>query len=209
MIETMALPMLTTSVAAEASDAGDFVRRLQAGDERAALELYDRHVHEVRRLLWRVLGVDADHDDLVNETFLRVIRKIGQLREPERLRAWVLSVAVNTVRMNLRKRKVRRPLHSGADPTAQPAPPADLEGRALVQRAVAVLERMPVDERIAFVLRHVEGRELQEMTELCACSLATVKRRISRADKRFVAMARRDPWLADRLQRSARWKVDA
>jgi RNA polymerase sigma-70 factor (ECF subfamily) len=64
---------------------------------------------------------------------------------------------------------------------------------------------MPVDLRIPFALRFVDGMELRDVAEACDCSLATVKRRLASAEKRFLALANRDPALAAAVARSVRW----
>ncbi len=68
-----------------------------------------------------------------------------------------------------------------------------------------ILDRLPADERIAFVLRFVEHHPLAEVAELTRCSLATAKRRIARATKAFDEFAAEDPDLAA-LTMGARWR---
>ena len=61
------------------------------------------------------------------------------------------------------------------------------------------LDQLDSLSRAAFVLRHVEGYELEETARLCGCSLATIKRRLARAEKRFQALSRGDAVLRDLL----------
>ena len=72
----------------------------------------------------------------------------------------------------------------------------------MLARACTVLDRLGADQRLAFTLRFVEGYRLQEVAELCGCSLATTKRRLARASERFVELARRDPLLRERLEQA-------
>jgi RNA polymerase sigma-70 factor (ECF subfamily) len=60
---------------------------------------------------------------------------------------------------------------------------ASAEQRALLSRVYAILESLPVDVRIAWTLRHVEGEKLESVARLCGCSLATAKRRIASAQQ--------------------------
>ncbi len=69
----------------------------------------------------------------------------------------------------------------------------------------AALDRLPVDERIAFALRFIDGMELTEVAEACDTSLATIKRRLARAGARFEAEARRRPVLEPWLEGGTRW----
>ena len=80
------------------------------------------------------------------------------------------------------------------------------EVREALEETYRVLDLMPADERIAFALRFVEGMELTEVADACGVSLATIKRRLSRAETRFVAMAGRREPLREWLGSSARWR---
>ena len=64
-----------------------------------------------------------------------------------------------------------------------------------------MLDTLPADERIAFALRYIDERPLLEVAEACDCSLATIKRRLSKAEQRFTRLAQRDTVLAERLAR--------
>ena len=64
-----------------------------------------------------------------------------------------------------------------------PAEGAGAEDRALLARLYEVLDTIPVDSRIAWALRHIEGEKLEAVAELTGCSLATAKRRISAAQQ--------------------------
>jgi RNA polymerase sigma-70 factor (ECF subfamily) len=68
-----------------------------------------------------------------------------------------------------------------------------------------VLNELPADERIAFALRFIDGMELVELAEACCTSVATVRRRLRRAEERFVRKARRYPVLSARIEGGSRW----
>lgn len=175
------------------------VARLHEQDAAAARELYDRCARQVNGVVWRILGADAEHDDVVQQVFANVFRSLGQLRDPERLEAWVTGVAVRTARTEIRRRRVRRIVRLDARATEHAPAVEDHEGRALVRRVHEILQRMDANLQVAFVLRFVEGRSLVETAELCDCSLATIKRRIQKARARFEVHARNDPALAHRF----------
>lgn len=180
------------------------LERVHQGGEAAAALLYERFSPDVSRMIWRLLGADSEHEDLANEVFVKVLVGARRVRDGGSLRAWVLSVTVNTVRSELRKRAVRRRLQFWGEPPEQRGSD-DHEGRDLVARTFAVLERLPVNERLAFSLRYIDGHTLVEVAELCSCGLATAKRRIKRAEERFAKIAKRDPRLGERLATSERW----
>lgn len=167
----------------------------------AVAELYDRYSPTVRRLLIRTLGNACDVDDLVQETFLAVIRKASTLRDPSAFSSFVGSFAIRLAKNELRRRALRRFIGLGEleethfthdDPLAR-------EGLARLHRALA---RLDSTSRVLFVLRHVEELELTEIAKLEGVSLATIKRRIARAERAFEAMAQADPVLRDYLERS-------
>jgi RNA polymerase sigma-70 factor (ECF subfamily) len=91
-------------------------------------------------------------------------------------------ITVRLARRNLRLRKARRWVGLESLPSAEGiAPGASPEEKAILSSVYAVLHSLPANERIAWTLRHLEGETLPAIAELCGCSLATAKRRISAA----------------------------
>ncbi len=190
---------------APVSFAGDdhaLLRALGRGDRGAAAALFDRYAPLVERTMARVLGADSELADAVQEAFLRMLHSVHGVRDPQALPEWVIRVAVCTAVDALRRRKRRRwLLFEPAETLEQPGAEADLEGREALKATYAVLDRLPVEDRTAFALRRIDGMELRQVASACDCSLATVKRRLERAEARFAALARRHPalrsWLDD------------
>lgn len=137
----------------------------------------------VASLGMRMGAVDADCDDFVQDVFVRAVRGAGRLREPAAFKGWLITIAVNLARTRLRVRKLRQRLGLAvpgvalevADPSLSP------DERVLVAQMNRVLDRLPVNQRIAWTLRHVEGMALDEVAFHCECSLATAKRWIAAA----------------------------
>jgi RNA polymerase sigma-70 factor, ECF subfamily len=174
---------------------------LKNGHNGAAAELYDRYADHVQRVLARILGMDQDLADLLQEVFLEALRSIRSIEDGSRLKAWLTSVAVHTAHACLRRRGRRRWL-TFREPEMVPEQAVmgpDHEARQMLKGAYEVLDRMPVKERIAFALRHVEDLPLTEVAEACGVSLATIKRVLTRADRRFTVMAGRHPLLRAQL----------
>jgi RNA polymerase sigma-70 factor, ECF subfamily len=154
----------------------------QRGDARSCAALYDRVAPEVNRLVWRLLGADQDHRDLVQQVFCNVFEGLGAVRSSDRLRPWVRTVTVNTVRSELRRRKVRRFwgfLSDRQDEHAGSSTSPD--DRQLLAKVYATLETLDTAEHIAFVLHYVEENSLAEVAQLTGASTSTVKRRLARA----------------------------
>jgi RNA polymerase sigma-70 factor (ECF subfamily) len=180
--------------------------------------LFERHAAHVERVLRRVLGT-IEHADLVSEVFLRAIDRAERLRhleEDDALVRWLTRIAVFTARERLRSERRRRWLvtFSSLQPGkasdiegkgTTPSPLEELEARDGLRRLFALLDKFPVDERLPFTLRYLQEMELSDVAEACGVSLATCKRRLARADARFVPMARRDPVLSRWLESGTRW----
>jgi len=191
-------------------DEGALLEALRAGHPGASAALYDRYADYVHAMLMRILGSDPEIGDLLQEVFLQALRSVGSVRDARRLKPWLGSVAVHVARGSIRKRSRRRWLQFRQPESlpAEAAPVADAETREVLRLTFDVLERMPADERIAFSLRFVEQLELTEVADSCRVSLATAKRRIARAERRFLALARSRPPLAEWLERSSRWREE-
>jgi RNA polymerase sigma-70 factor, ECF subfamily len=156
--------------------------------------LYARFSEDVNRLVWRLLGADADHHDIVQQVFLKILQHCDALREPEKLASWVQSITVNTVYEELRKREVRRIFLRESQPAEiHPSLVHDVEVRDFLMRAKSVLDKLPAKERIVFALHILEGQTLHEISATLGYSLATAKRRLSAAHRRFSSLIAHNP----------------
>lgn len=162
--------------------------------------IYELYGRDVNRLVRHLLGADVDQNGLVNEAFLAILANIDQFRDPERLHAWVRQVTANTVRTRLRRRVRRRRYYANPEAGDDVAVVREnREARQLVSRVYTKLDLSPADQRLAFCLRHFERQPLPQVAELCGCSLATIKRRLARAERRFQELARDDAGLRELL----------
>jgi RNA polymerase sigma-70 factor (ECF subfamily) len=181
------------------------IEALVGREPEAVARLYDLQVERVERLLVAVMGPDRELDDIVQRVFVEVLDALPRFRgtEPGMLVAFLDRITVNVARTWIRRRKRNAWLFLAA-PAELPEIPASFgepRARAALQVALGILDRLPVDERVAFSLRRIEGFRLEEIAQLVEASLATVKRRIDRAEQRLVAEARTQPllwsWLED------------
>lgn len=181
-------------------------------DERWARDLFfERYAASVERTLRRILGRDRHGElaDLIHEAFAQALDSLADLRDPQALPAWMRAIAARTAYRAIRRRTARRWL-SFFEPSELPHPPsrdAEPEVREAYVRTYALLDRLSARERVAFVLRYVEGLPLAEVADACEVSLATVKRTLSRAEGHFLAAARRDPVLREWLEEGGRWAI--
>jgi RNA polymerase sigma-70 factor (ECF subfamily) len=196
-----ALPVVRDDVA--------LVAGLRAGEAWARAALFDRYAPHVERILRRVLGNDRHGDmaDLVQDAFVQALASIDKLREAEALLAWMQTIAARTAFRAIRARKARRWLKfwepaEVPEPVAGGADPDVIEAH---RRTYALLDRMPAEERVIFALRYIDGMELEHIAEIREVSLATLKRRLQKAEQRFAAGAQRDNVLRPWLEEGGRW----
>ncbi len=175
----------------------EIVDGLLQNDPAAAAALYDRFADKVNAKVWRLLGADPDHDDVVHQVFVHVLTSIRKLKNASSLEEWISGIAVNTVRREIRNRKYRRILVPMASPpdiectSSRGAPDTSLFAR----RFFAVLSQMRPEDYIIFTLRFVEGNSLGEVAAAGGYSLSTAKRRLGRARREFLKRAAKDPVL--------------
>ena len=205
------LPDLHPGLRAGGAD-GDLalVEALRRDEPWARTALVRKYHPKVERLVAGALGIDPDLADVVQDVFVRVIHNLHQLKDPAALPGWISSLAVFTARGLIRKRRRWRWIKFQA-PEDLPESPTlghDYEGAATMRAVYGVIETLPSDERLAFTLRFVSGLELSEVATACRVSLATIKRRLSRAEARFAKAAETSPLLQQRLQRGGRFTSD-
>ena len=145
---------------------------------------YRRYAPYVAAIALRILGRDDELDDLVQDVFLDAAKGLSGLREAAAIRGWLAKIAVRAASRRLRQTKLRRAFLLERDPVeyeALASPDVDPEQRALLARVYRALETLPTPERVAWVLRHVQGEPLHVGATLCGCSLSTYQRRLRRA----------------------------
>jgi RNA polymerase sigma-70 factor (ECF subfamily) len=171
------------------SDAA-YVRRYQAGDREAAIELIERHEAAIRRL---ILGLWADRDeveDLCQEVFLRLMENLPRLTPPDSLRPWLYRTAINLVRDRARKRRVRQWLRLVDWPGARPAveeTEAQAERQELIERLREAISRLRPAWREVVVLRDLLDLSPAESAEVLGLSSKTVNDRLYRARRELAA----------------------
>jgi RNA polymerase sigma-70 factor (ECF subfamily) len=176
-------------LAQSGSDPSDAVLVLAArsGEAWARESLFRRYRQMVYGLALRLTGGSVHVDDLVQESFVRALRSLHKLKDPQAFARWLGTVVVYTASKMRRHERMRARLGlAHPDPVdvdsfiAGTAPP-DV---AMDLRAVyALLDVLPVEAHIALVLRRVEGMALEEIAEHMNLSLATVKRRLALAER--------------------------
>ena len=196
------VPWSRGAAAASAADDLRLVEGLRAREPWATAALVQRHGDHIRRVLMRLLGSDDEQGDLLQEVLTQAWKGIGRLEDPNALQAWLTRIAVFTARGALRRRKRRRWLVFVEQLPEPAAPWAGPELRDAARAVYDILGRMPVDQSIPFALRMLEGLDLASTAAACGMSVATVRRRLASAERRFHALAGRyealAPWTTAR-----------
>jgi RNA polymerase sigma-70 factor, ECF subfamily len=176
----------TERVGASVDDA-TLVRETLAGKRWAEREVWFRFAPMVYGLLRRTLSSKHDYDDLVQEVFLRVYRRLNSLEKVSALRSFVYSVAVRVVSEEIRHFYVLQRIRSELVLVARQESFSqhDFDSRDTLQRIERILEGIEEKHRAVFVLRHVEGMELLDIGAALGISLATVKRYLVRAMRKI------------------------
>jgi RNA polymerase sigma-70 factor (ECF subfamily) len=181
-------------------DPSELVHALRIGEQGAPGELFDRYGMAIQRVLLRIVGDDPEGSDLLHDTFLRALDHISELRNPRALKSWLNKMAVFTAQEWIReRRRMGQPQSPDSTPERQSVSPTP-ESRQAVRAFYAIMDRLPEEERAAFILRFVEEMELTEVAEACGVSLSTARRRIRRAEQRFIRLLPQFPALEERIE---------
>jgi RNA polymerase sigma-70 factor, ECF subfamily len=162
----------------------DLPSESDAESDSTIAELFRANAAYISGLAIRILGRRDQAEDLVQDVFVEAMRAADQLRQPQRARRWLAVVAVRKARRRLRRQRLLGWLDRDDRPDYEElADPAVMSprDRALLHQMYEVLDCLPARQRIAWVLRHVEGQSLGEVASLCGTSLATAKRHIAAA----------------------------
>ena len=184
------------------------VARVQNGDKQAFDLLVLKYQHKIHSLISRYVRDHAEVQDVAQEAFIKAYRAIGKFRSDSAFYTWMYRIAINTAKNHLVSRS-RRPPGSDIDVSETEdyaganvlqdiqSPESVLHGEevaAVVQRA---LRDLPDDLRTAVTLREFDGLSYEDIAEVMACPVGTVRSRIFRAreaiDKQVRPMLERTP----------------
>jgi len=170
------------------------IRRAQAGDSTAFEFLYQLHSRRVYALCLRMVGNPADAEDLMQEAFLQLFRKIGTFRGESAFSTWLHRMTVNVVLMRLRKKSLPTDsLEETLEPDAESSGPKRDVGAPDLRLTGAVdrvnlersIEKLPPGYRTVFVLHDVQGYEHNEIAGIMGCSVGNSKSQLHKARTRL------------------------
>jgi RNA polymerase sigma-70 factor, ECF subfamily len=171
------------------NDDANVLTRAQAGDHHAFAQLYALHKRRIYSLCLRMVSNVAEAEDLTQEAFLQLHRKIATFRGDSAFSTWLHRLAINVVLMHLRRKGLSLiSLDEAMDPAPDEgpgrsfgAPDLALVGsidRLALQRAI---DDLPAGYRLIFVLHDIEGYEHNEIAAMLDCSIGNSKSQLHKA----------------------------
>jgi len=167
------------------------VTRVRAGEKDCFRVLVERHSHDVFRLAFRMMGNEQDAEEVVQDTFLRAYRSLDRFQSRSSFGTWLYRIAANRCYDLLDQRKSRPEPQPQTDleapplehqiPSDRPSPERNLLSQEIGMRVQSGIDRLTPSERTAFVLRHFEGRSIEEIAETLKIGLGATKNSIHRA----------------------------
>jgi RNA polymerase sigma-70 factor (ECF subfamily) len=181
-------------VVAETSESGsdpqaNLVGRAKEGDEQAFAALFDQHKRRVYSLCLRMTGNVVEAEDLLQDAFIQVFRKLETFRGDATFSTWLYRVVVNTVLMKLRRRRHMRevsldePVRLESSLVPRDIGRSDLELMGTIDRIALerAIQELPKGCRTIFMLHEMEGYEHHEIARLLRCSVGNSKSQLHKA----------------------------
>ena len=176
----------------EATDDTSLVEEALGGNRASFQLLVERYEQRVFNLIRHYTRSPVEIEDLAQETFLKVYRRLGSFQRQSSFYTWLYRIAVNTILDSL-KRRGRSPVQAvedleavpAAPAVASPSPSAALEREEIARITHSVLEELPEIFRTVLVLREYEEMAYQDIADQLGISIGTVESRLFRARARF------------------------
>ncbi len=180
---------MTAKATNSAASDFDLTQAAARGDMEAFEALYERYYRRVYSLCLRMVANVTEAEDLTQEVFIQLLRKLGSFRGESAFTTWLHRLTVNHVLMHFRKRGVRL-----EKTTEEGDVPEQIETGSERPEAMPVIDRIALDNAIAqlppgyrsvFVLHDVEGYEHEEVANLLGVSVGTSKSQLHKARMRL------------------------
>lgn len=175
----------------------DLIHAAKDGDRAAFEALARRHAPSIERVARWITGSAAASEDVAQETLIALFDHLGQVRDPNALRAWLFTIARNLARRHVKRETRESPtderslLELGEAAGWGEAGAEEQIARAEdAERVRSAMELLATDDREILILRDVEGLTGDETAEVLGLSRAAMKSRLHRARLRFVAALR-------------------
>ena len=186
---TNTLIMTVTAEPSQTASDLELARAAAAGDATAFEKLYEQHSRRVYSLCLRMVASAALAEDLTQEVFLQVFRKIGSFRGDSAFTTWLHRLTVNQVLMHFRKRgvKLERTSEEGDFTDVVETPLQSTRRISMINRLALekAIEQLPPGYRTVFTLHDIEGYEHEEISDMLDISIGTSKSQLHKARMRL------------------------
>lgn len=188
--ETLNFPVISSGTATKAAAPVkvkdyDLTQAAAGGDMVAFEEIYQRHHRRVYSICLRMLQNAHEAEDLTQDVFIQLYRKIGSFRGDSAFTTWLHRMTVNQVLMHFRKRNVKfeKTTEDGETPDQVVAGTANPEKMPIVDKLAleSAIDQLPDGYKNVFVLHDVEGFEHEEVAKILGCSVGTSKSQLHKA----------------------------
>lgn len=169
------------------------VDRVRAGDKQAFDMLVAKYQRRLMRLLSRIVHDPVEAEDVVQETFIKAYRALRHFRGDSAFYTWLYRIGINTAKNFLATQGRRTPTSTETDAEHAEGfsdgdnlrdintPESMLASKQIAQTVNAAMDALPLDLRTAIALREIEGLSYEEISDIMACPIGTVRSRIFRA----------------------------
>lgn len=186
---TNTLIMTVTAEPSQTASDLELARAAAAGDATAFEKLYEQHSRRVYSLCLRMVASAPLAEDLTQEVFLQVFRKIGSFRGDSAFTTWLHRLTVNQVLMHFRKRgvKLERTSEEGDFTDVVETPLQSTRRISMIDRLALekAIEQLPPGYRTVFTLHDIEGYEHEEISDMLDISIGTSKSQLHKARMRL------------------------
>jgi RNA polymerase sigma-70 factor (ECF subfamily) len=166
-------------------------------------DAFDRYYGLVHRLLVRALGPFGDIEELVDDVFLSFFQSAQRIQSSDKIRSYVVSITMNRLRAEIRRRKRAQFLHRWTGVTEEPDQNPghdDPKAKAALIQLSRILNELNAEERATFLLRSLEGMPFAEIAEALSISESTAHRRAKRATEHVMKKVARNALLCDYIR---------
>ncbi|TWI62504.1 RNA polymerase sigma-70 factor (ECF subfamily) [Pseudoduganella lurida] len=169
------------------------VDRVQAGERQAFDLLVSKYQRRLMRLVSRIVHDPASAEDVVQESFIKAFRALRHFRGDSAFYTWLYRIGINTAKNFLVTQNRRTPTSTDTDAEGSEVfdeaeglrdintPESMLATKQIAETVNAAMDALPLDLRTAILLREIEGLSYEEISDIMACPIGTVRSRIFRA----------------------------
>ena len=168
----------------------ELIRRFQAGDERAYVELVNRYKDKLLNFVFQFLGDIEQAEDVVQDTMVRLYEKKHYYKEIAKFSTWIYTIARNLANTELRKRKRRKTTylsHMSKEerqyeiPAVQDDVDQSLHNEFINDRIQSAIKNLPEHYKLVIILRDIQELSYDDISNIVEVPLGTIKSRINRA----------------------------